>query len=141
MTLALEQIDRIVGNQHHNPFEILGPHQVEENGKNVWVVRSYLPNAESVSVMIPATRQEYPMQSVHHDHFFSCTIDLPELHGRAHAVSLALRRFECSHFWDQNRRKGTLVRSVGKGDRSVGALHDRLHEGKPEPASTGGPGP
>jgi 1,4-alpha-glucan branching enzyme len=58
MTLALEQIDRIVGNQHHNPFEILGPHQVEENGKNVWVVRSYLPNAESVSVMIPATRQE-----------------------------------------------------------------------------------
>ena len=31
--IALEQIDRIVGNQHHNPFEILGPHQVEEDGK------------------------------------------------------------------------------------------------------------
>jgi 1,4-alpha-glucan branching enzyme len=77
MTLALEQIDRIVGNKHHNPFEILGPHQVEENGKKVWVVRSYLPNAESVSVMIPEVRQEYPMQSVHHPHFFTCTIDRP----------------------------------------------------------------
>ena len=79
MTLASEQIDQIVGNQYPNPFEILGPHQVEENGRKVWVVRSYVPNAEAISVMLPTARQEYPMHSVHHPHFFSCTIDLPEL--------------------------------------------------------------
>ena len=79
MTLASEQIDQIVRNQHPNPFEILGPHQVEENGRKVWVVRSYVPNAESIAVMLPTARQEYPMHSVHHPHFFSCTIDLPEL--------------------------------------------------------------
>ena len=81
MTLASEQIDQIVRNQYHNPFEILGPHQVEENGQTVWVVRSYIPNAESIVVTLPASRQEYPMQSVHHPHFFSCTIDLPELNN------------------------------------------------------------
>ncbi|MGF1538227.1 MAG: hypothetical protein ACFB4J_17320, partial [Elainellaceae cyanobacterium] len=30
MTVAPEQIDRIVGNQHHDPFEVLGPHKLEE---------------------------------------------------------------------------------------------------------------
>jgi 1,4-alpha-glucan branching enzyme len=79
MTIAAEQIDLIVGNRHHNPFEVLGPHQVEENGKTVWVVRSYLPNADRVVVVVPFARQEYPMESVHHPHFFTCTIDLPEL--------------------------------------------------------------
>ena len=77
MTLASEQIDQIVRNQHDNPFGILGPHQVEENGRTVWVVRSYIPNAESIVVTLPASCQEYPMQSVHHPHFFSCTIDFP----------------------------------------------------------------
>ncbi len=81
MTLASEQIDQIVGNQHPNPFEILGPHQVEENGRKVWVVRSYVPNAEAISVALPTARQEYPMHSEHHPHFFSCTIDVPELNN------------------------------------------------------------
>jgi 1,4-alpha-glucan branching enzyme len=81
MTLASEQIDQIVRNQYHNPLEILGPHQIEENGRTVWVVRSYIPNAESIVVTLPASRQEYPMTSEHHPHFFSCTIDLPELNN------------------------------------------------------------
>jgi 1,4-alpha-glucan branching enzyme len=79
MTVSTEQIDRIVNNQHHNPFEVLGPHQVEANGKTTWVVRSYLPNAEAVSVMIPDLRQEQPMQSFHHPHFFTCELNIKEL--------------------------------------------------------------
>jgi 1,4-alpha-glucan branching enzyme len=79
MTIAYDQIDRIVWNQHHNPFEVLGPHKIEENGKTFWVVRAYLPNAESASVLLPDTRAEYAMQSVHHPHFFECQIHQPEL--------------------------------------------------------------
>ena len=37
-TVPFEQIDRIVWNQHHDPFEVLGPHALEENGKKLWVV-------------------------------------------------------------------------------------------------------
>ncbi len=44
-TIAPEQVNRIVWNQHHDPFEILGSHPIEQDGKTVWVVRAYLPNA------------------------------------------------------------------------------------------------
>jgi 1,4-alpha-glucan branching enzyme len=79
MTVASEQIDRIVWNQHDNPFEILGPHQIEQNGKSVWVVRAYLPSADAAWVICPEQRKEYPMQSVHHPHFFECTLEQSEL--------------------------------------------------------------
>jgi 1,4-alpha-glucan branching enzyme len=78
-TVPFEQIDRIVWNQHHDPFEVLGPHATQENGKKVWAVRAYLPNADQVSVVLPEARAEYPMKSEHHPHFFECTIDTPEL--------------------------------------------------------------
>jgi 1,4-alpha-glucan branching enzyme len=78
-TVPIEQINRIVGNQHDDPFEVLGPHAIEENGKKVWAVRAYLPNADAVSVVLPEARAEYPMTSGHHPHFFECTIDTPEL--------------------------------------------------------------
>jgi 1,4-alpha-glucan branching enzyme len=78
-SVPFEQIDRIVWNQHQNPFEVLGPHLIEQDGKNVWAVRAYLPNATAVSVVLPEARTDYPMQAVHHAHFFECLIETPEL--------------------------------------------------------------
>jgi len=74
-----EQIDRIVWNQHHDPFEVLGPHRFEQEGKTGWVVRAYLPNADAAWVICPGERTEHPMQSVHHPHFFEAKIEIPEL--------------------------------------------------------------
>ncbi|GAB4173909.1 MAG: 1,4-alpha-glucan branching enzyme [Coleofasciculaceae cyanobacterium] len=79
LTIAPEQINRIVWNQHHDPFEVLGPHQFEENGKTGWVVRAYLPNAEAAWVVRPEERLEYPMQAVHHPHFFEAKLETTEL--------------------------------------------------------------
>ena len=75
MTVAPDQIDRIVWNQHHDPFEVLGPHEVQENGKSTWIVRAYLPRADAAWVILPEERQEQPMQSVHHPHFFECVLE------------------------------------------------------------------
>jgi 1,4-alpha-glucan branching enzyme len=78
-TIAADQIDRIVHNQHQNPFEVLGPHQIElPDGKN-WVIRTYQPQASAVSVFLPEERQEYPMAAEHHPHFFECTVPIKEL--------------------------------------------------------------
>ena len=75
-----EQVQQIVSNQHHNPFEILGCHPVEENSKVIgWVVRAYLPKATAVWVILPTQRQEYAMETLHNPHFFSVYIDNPEL--------------------------------------------------------------
>ena len=79
MTVAPDQIDRIVWNQHHDPFEVLGPHQVQENGKPSWVVRAYLPRASAAWVVRPEERKEYPMHSVHHPNFFECVLDVEQL--------------------------------------------------------------
>jgi 1,4-alpha-glucan branching enzyme len=79
VTVAPEQINRIVWNQHHNPFEVLGPHMIQQDGKTVWAVRAYLPNAEVAWVILPEDRQEYLMESGHEPHFFECLIETEEL--------------------------------------------------------------
>ena len=78
-TIASEQIDRIVWNQHHNPFEVLGPHQITQDGKSVWVVRSYLPKADSAWIVLPESRKEYEMKNAQHPHFFEVVIETEEL--------------------------------------------------------------
>ncbi len=79
ITIAPEQVERIIGNQHHDPFEVLGSHPIEQEGKIIWVVRAYLPGASAAWVILPEVRTEYPMQSVYHPHFFECKIDTTEL--------------------------------------------------------------
>jgi 1,4-alpha-glucan branching enzyme len=69
-TVSAEQVERIARNLHHDPFTILGPHQVKREGQELWVIRAWLPDARSVTVRDPQTRVEYPMQSVHNPHFF-----------------------------------------------------------------------
>ncbi len=78
--ISPEQVNQIVYNLHHNPFEVLGCHALEENGSvKTWVIRAYLPKAQEAWVLVPTERQEYPMRSVHHPNFFECIIETPEL--------------------------------------------------------------
>lgn len=79
MTVAPDQIDRIVWNQHQNPFEVLGPHLIQDGDKAIWSVRAYLPDAKAAWVVLPEARTEHPMQSVHHPHFFECQLEVSTL--------------------------------------------------------------
>ncbi|MEM7727155.1 MAG: 1,4-alpha-glucan branching enzyme [Cyanobacteria bacterium P01_A01_bin.45] len=74
-TIAPEQVNRIVWNQHQDPFEVLGSHTIEKDQKKVWVIRAYLPDASEVQVILPEQRKEYLMQSTHDPHFFECIIE------------------------------------------------------------------
>jgi 1,4-alpha-glucan branching enzyme len=80
-SIAPEQVERIVANQHQDPFEILGAHPLDgENGNSTkWVVRTYQPTAKAVWALVPHERKQIPMQSVHHPNFFECIIETPEL--------------------------------------------------------------
>ncbi|MEM6436039.1 MAG: 1,4-alpha-glucan branching enzyme [Cyanobacteria bacterium P01_D01_bin.115] len=79
VTVAPEQIDRIVWNQHHDPFEVLGPHLIQQDGKTVWAVRTYLPNASQAWVVLPETRSELAMAASHNPHFFECVLEVQDL--------------------------------------------------------------
>jgi 1,4-alpha-glucan branching enzyme len=76
--ITSEQVQRIVANQYQDPFDILGPHPIDKEGKPAWVIRAYLPNAEAATVICPGLRSEYPMESCHHPHFFECVLDAKE---------------------------------------------------------------
>jgi 1,4-alpha-glucan branching enzyme len=79
VSISPDQVQRIIANQHHDPFEVLGPHPVELNGSSSWVVRAYIPTAEAVTVICPDRRSEHPMKASHHPHFFECALDGAEL--------------------------------------------------------------
>lgn len=72
IVVSPEQVHQIVNNLHHDPFEVLGAHPLEEEGKvNKWVVRAYLPKTTAAWVILPSQRQEYPMTTAYHPHFSS----------------------------------------------------------------------
>ena len=80
LTIAPEQVNQIVHNLHDNPFEVLGRHPYEQNGKvTSWIVRAYLPDADAAWVVCPEDRAEYPMQPMHNPHFFVCVVENPAL--------------------------------------------------------------
>ncbi|HEY9876934.1 MAG TPA: 1,4-alpha-glucan branching enzyme [Leptolyngbyaceae cyanobacterium] len=79
VTVAPDQIDRIVWNQHHDPFEVLGPHMIQLDSKTVWAVRAYLPQAEAAWIILPEERKQIPMETAHHPNFFECVIETEEL--------------------------------------------------------------
>ncbi|MEM7649522.1 MAG: 1,4-alpha-glucan branching enzyme, partial [Cyanobacteria bacterium P01_A01_bin.70] len=87
-SLSSDQVYSVVENRHSNPFEVLGSHAlVQPDGETRWVVRAYLPDADAAWVIRPEQRQEYPMQTAHHPHFFECELPGTEDHNYLIKVS------------------------------------------------------
>ena len=47
-TVSLDSISALVEGRHANPFDVLGPHEVETGGRSARAVRAYLPNSQQV---------------------------------------------------------------------------------------------
>jgi len=45
-TINPEQMNRIVYSYHWDPFQVLGYHEVEVDGKKVGTIRAFLPEAK-----------------------------------------------------------------------------------------------
>ena len=52
--LPLQSIGPVIHGYHENPFEVLGPHEIEQNGRRALAVRAYLPEAQRAWVVDPA---------------------------------------------------------------------------------------
>lgn len=76
ITVTAHDVDKIARNLHHDPFQILGPHQVTIEGRVLWVVRAWFPDTQRVFLRDPATNREYEMKTAHNPSFFE--IVLPE---------------------------------------------------------------
>ena len=74
-TISQEEIGRIVAGDHHDPFEVLGKHPVWRQAGQVMAVRAFLPDAESVRVvMIPPDRGLHGMSKLHPAGFFEAVL-------------------------------------------------------------------
>jgi 1,4-alpha-glucan branching enzyme len=89
-TLSFDQVEQIVQAQHPDPFEVLGPHRVENNGQSTWVVRSFQPYAKAVTLILPGEQKEISLQPTHHPHFFEATIS-PDLYADSTLQTYKLR--------------------------------------------------
>jgi len=84
-TITTEAIEAIVGGYHGDPFSVLGPHPLGER----LVIRAFLPQAESVELVITKGKQQLQMDRIHHDGFFEIVLDSPaELVDYAFLVTL-----------------------------------------------------
>ncbi|WP_146563068.1 1,4-alpha-glucan branching protein GlgB [Posidoniimonas corsicana] len=63
--VPLEAISPLIGCHHENPFALLGPHQVEDNGRKALAVRAFLPEAKQAWVVDAAHGEARPMRRIH----------------------------------------------------------------------------
>ena len=63
--MTLGNMGALVEGNLSNPFEILGPHEVEHQGRKALAIRAYLPGTKQVWVLDPAHGVSRPMRRIH----------------------------------------------------------------------------
>ncbi len=69
------EFQAIISGLHSNPKSILGPRQVEQNGKNLSLVRTFAPKATSAWIASPNGKVTQEMRKVHSDGLFEAVCD------------------------------------------------------------------
>ncbi|MEW6003009.1 MAG: 1,4-alpha-glucan branching enzyme, partial [Nitrospirota bacterium] len=69
-----KQIKLIINADHWDPFQLLGIHIIDLEGKKVAAVRAFLPEAERASVLDLKTMKSYQMAKIHKAGFFEVLI-------------------------------------------------------------------
>ena len=64
-TISLQHIGALVDQRLENPFEVLGPHEINENGRRALAVRAFLPQSKRVWLVDSAHNGCQPMRRVH----------------------------------------------------------------------------
>ncbi len=67
-----QQIKRILDSAHHDPFEVLGYHEFENNHS---AIRAFFPNASAIEVIFTEDNSQYKMDKIRDEGFFH--VNLP----------------------------------------------------------------
>jgi 1,4-alpha-glucan branching enzyme len=63
--VTLDAIGPLVGGYHDNPFGVLGPHLIEENGRSAVAVRAFLPDTQQVWLVDKSHGTSRMMRKIH----------------------------------------------------------------------------
>lgn len=99
--VQLDSVAALLDGTHENPFEILGPHQIEEEGRRALAIRAYLPEATQAWVIHPAHDRTSPMRRIHPAGVYEALCpELEEQGGGTYQLQVADRRGEISIMHD-----------------------------------------
>jgi len=73
MAITDEEIEAMVGGYHGDPFAVLGPHAKGPEGKHEWEIRTFLPQAQKVEVLVGG--KTLPAERVHPAGLFVATLN------------------------------------------------------------------
>jgi 1,4-alpha-glucan branching enzyme len=73
--LTLDAIGPLVHGYHENPFEVLGPHEVEQDGRRALAVRAFLPEAQRAWVEDAAQGAPRPMRRIHPSGLYEAVVE------------------------------------------------------------------
>jgi 1,4-alpha-glucan branching enzyme len=76
----LGEIDRIVRAEHSDPFQILGPHWIERDGKRLLTIRMFHPGAAEASVVWNSTNDSIPATKIDPGGVFEAILPADVLH-------------------------------------------------------------
>ncbi len=92
-SVPLETISELLEGRHENPFEVLGPHEVTENGRQAVAIRALLPQTQQawvVDTAHPACPR--PMRRIHPAGLYEAICPLPETGaGRNYRLQMATK--------------------------------------------------
>ena len=64
-SVSLDQIGAIVEGRQANPFGVLGPHEIVDQGRRMLAIRAFLPHSQQVWVVDPTHGEARPMRRIH----------------------------------------------------------------------------
>lgn len=73
-TVSSSLAEKIVGADHHDPFSVLGMHEVQVNGKKSIAVRTFQPDAKGLYVL-PEKERKKKMERIHSEGLFEAVFN------------------------------------------------------------------
>jgi 1,4-alpha-glucan branching enzyme len=92
--VALEAIGPVIHVYHENPFEVLGPHEIENGGRQALAVRAYLPEAQRAWVVDNAHGETQPMRRIHPAGLYEAVVEAHGLLRDSHSSIIAPRDYQ-----------------------------------------------
>ncbi|MEM9352366.1 MAG: 1,4-alpha-glucan branching protein GlgB [Planctomycetota bacterium] len=75
------QLAPIVHGYHENPFELLGPHKVVQEGRPAYAVRAFRPDSQSMWVVGDNPEDSQPMRRIHPAGVFEAIVPMKHENG------------------------------------------------------------
>ena len=76
-TAPVDEVYQVIHTDHPDPFKVLGPHLVKGKTGTALAVRAFIPDADTLSVILPSVKnegREYAMEKVHDAGFYEVII-------------------------------------------------------------------